>query len=62
MLNTVCTLVGQDFAQVAAWLDNRGMEVDIIGAMVGKLDGGALVTINASGIPFARANQKLLCS
>ncbi len=49
MLNTVCTLVGQDFAQVAAWLDNRGMEVDIIGAMVGKLDGGALVTINASG-------------
>lgn len=40
MLNTVCTLVGQDFAQVAAWLDNRGMEVDIIGGDGGQVGWG----------------------
>ena len=49
MLNTVCTLVGEDFATVAAWLDNRGTAVDIDGVVMGRLESGALVTINGCG-------------
>ena len=49
MLNTVCTLVGEDFATVAAWTDNRGTRVDIDGVVMGRLESGALVTINGCG-------------
>ncbi len=49
MLNSVCTLVGEDFATVAAWTDNRGMPVDIDGVVIGRLESGALVTINGCG-------------
>ena len=49
MLNTVCTLVGEDFATVAAWTDNRGTPVDINGVVMGRLGSGALVTINGCG-------------
>jgi predicted dehydrogenase len=49
MLNTVCTLIGEDFETVAAWTDNRGTEVDINGVVMGRLKSGALVTINGCG-------------
>lgn len=49
MMNTVCTLVGEDFATVAAWTDNRGTPVDINGVVMGRLDSGALVTLNGCG-------------
>ncbi len=49
MLNTVCTLVGEDFQTVAAWTDNRGTAVDINGVVMGRLESGALVTINGCG-------------
>jgi predicted dehydrogenase len=49
MLNTVSDLVGEDFRQVAAWLDNRSSTVDILGVVMGRLDSGALVTMNACG-------------
>jgi predicted dehydrogenase len=49
MLNTVCSLVGEDFATVAAWTDNRGTQVDINGVVMGRLQSGALVTINGCG-------------
>ena len=49
MLNTICTLVGEDFATVAAWLDNRGAAVDIDGVVMGRLESGALVTLNGCG-------------
>ncbi|MCY4146348.1 MAG: Gfo/Idh/MocA family oxidoreductase [Chloroflexi bacterium] len=49
MLNTICTLVGEDFASVAAWTDNRGAPVDINGVIMGRLGSGALVTINGCG-------------
>ena len=49
MLNTVCTLVGEDFASVAAWLDKRGADVDIDGVVMGRLESGALVTLNGCG-------------
>ena len=49
MLNTVCTLVGEDFQTVAAWTDNRGTPVDINGVVMGRLQSGALVTISGCG-------------
>ena len=49
MLNTICTLVGEDFATVAAWTDNRGTAVDIDGVVMGRLESGAMVTINGCG-------------
>ncbi len=49
MLNTVCTLTGEDFESVAAWLDNRGTPVDIDGVVMGRLQSGALVTLNGCG-------------
>ncbi len=49
MLNTLCTLVGEDFASVAAWTDNRGTPVDIDGVVMARLESGALVTINGCG-------------
>ena len=49
MLNTVCTLVGEDFASVAAWMDKRGTPVDINGVIMARLASGALVTINGCG-------------
>ncbi len=49
MLNTVCTLAGEDFESVAAWLDNRGAAVDIDGVVMGRLESGALVTLNGCG-------------
>ena len=49
MLNTVCTLVGEDFGAVAAWTDNRGTPVDINGVVMARLQSGALVTLNGCG-------------
>ncbi|RME63812.1 MAG: gfo/Idh/MocA family oxidoreductase, partial [Caldilineae bacterium] len=49
MLNTVADLAGEDFVEVAAWLDNRGAPVDILGAAIGRLRSGALVTLSGCG-------------
>ncbi len=49
MLNTVADLAGQDFVEVAAWFDNRGRDIDILGVVIGRLQSGALVTLHGSG-------------
>jgi predicted dehydrogenase len=49
MLNTVADLVDQDFAEVAAWMDNYGRPVDTLSAVIGKLGSGALVTLHGCG-------------
>jgi predicted dehydrogenase len=49
MLNTVADLAGEDFAQVAAWLEDDGRPVDIRAVVMGRLASGALVTMNACG-------------
>ena len=64
MLNTVADLVGEDFVEVAAWLDDRDRSVDILGAVMGRLASGALVTMNACGsaIPSCASEIRLFCS
>jgi predicted dehydrogenase len=49
MLNTVSDLAGEDFANVAAWLEDDGRPVDIRSVVMGRLVSGALVTLNACG-------------
>jgi predicted dehydrogenase len=49
MLNTVTDLGGEEFAQVAAWLEDDGRPVDIRAVVMGRLVSGALVTLNACG-------------
>ncbi len=49
MLNTVVELAGEPFAEVAAWLDNRGRPVESMGVVIGRLESGALVTLHGSG-------------
>ena len=49
MLNTVSDLAGEDFADVAAWLEDDGRPVDIRSVVMGRLVSGALVTMNACG-------------
>lgn len=60
MLNTVCDLVGEDFVEVAAWLDNRGRPVDIMGSVMGRLASGALVTIHACGDTAPSCESEIL--
>jgi predicted dehydrogenase len=49
MLNTVTDLAGEDFAEVAAWLEDDGRPVDVRAVVMGRLASGALVTMNACG-------------
>jgi predicted dehydrogenase len=49
MLNTVIDLAGEDFIEVAAWLDNNDRPVETQGGVIGRLASGALVTLHASG-------------
>src|SRR6476660_1198248 len=45
MLNTVSDLAGEDFAQVAAWLEDDGRPVDIRAVIMGRLVSGAVVPL-----------------
>jgi predicted dehydrogenase len=49
MLNTVADLVGEDFGEVAAWMDNYGRPVDILSVVIGRLKSGAMVTLHGCG-------------
>ncbi|MGH2538280.1 MAG: Gfo/Idh/MocA family protein, partial [Candidatus Promineifilaceae bacterium] len=63
MLNTICDLAGEEFAEVAAWLDNRGAPVEIVAAAIGRLASGALVSLHACGatIPSCHSDVRLFC-
>jgi predicted dehydrogenase len=64
MLNTVADLAGEDFTEVAAWLDNNGRPVDTRAAVIGRLESGALVTLNGCGeaIPSCASDLRVFCS
>jgi predicted dehydrogenase len=49
MLNTVADLAGEDFVEVAAWLDNFGRPVETLGVVMARLASGAMVTMNGCG-------------
>ena len=64
MLNTVCDLAGEDFVEVAAWLDNRDRAVDVLGCVMGRLQSGALVTMSSCGsaIPSCDSEIRVFCT
>jgi predicted dehydrogenase len=64
MLNTVADLAGEDFVEVAAWFDNRGTPVEILGVVMARLASGALVTLHGSGetVPSCASDIRIFCS
>jgi hypothetical protein len=64
MLNTVADLVGQDFVEVSAWMDNLGRPVEILSVAIARLASGALVTLHGCGetIPSCSSDIKVFCT
>lgn len=64
MLNTVTDLAGEDFVEVAAWLDNRGTPVDILGSVMARTRSGAFVTLSACGdaIKSCHSDVRVFCT
>ena len=64
MLNTVTDLAGEEFVEVAAWLDNDGRPVDIRATVMGRLASGALVTMHGCGkaIPSCASDVWVFCT
>lgn len=64
MLNTVVDLAGEEFAQVAAWLDHNDRPVETVGMVMGRLRSGAWVTMHACGeaIPSCASDVRVFCS
>lgn len=63
MLNTVSDLVGEDFIEVAAFLDNRGTQVDILGSVMARTESGVLVTLSGCGeaIKSCHSDVRVFC-
>ncbi len=61
MLNTVADLAGEDFTEVAAWLEDDGHAVDIRATVIARLASGALVTMNGCGsaIPSCQSDIRV---
>ena len=64
MLNTIADVAGEDFDQVAAWLENDGHAVDVRAVVMARLASGALVTMNACGaaIPSCHSDIRVFTS
>lgn len=64
MLNTVADLVGEDFTEVAAWMDDNGRPVETLSVAIAKLASGALVTLHGCGetIPACSSDIKVFCT
>jgi predicted dehydrogenase len=64
MLNTVSDLVNEEFVEVAAWLDNRGTPVDILGSVMARTVSGAFITLSACGdaIKSCHSDVRIYCT
>ena len=64
MLNTVSDLAGEDFAQVAAWLDYNGRPVETLATVMGRLESGAIVTLHGCGetIRTCQSDVRVFCT
>jgi predicted dehydrogenase len=62
LLNTVSDLIGEPFAEVAAFIDKRKTKVDILTVAMAKTQSGAYVTINGCGAaPVTGTDIKIWC-
>ncbi|HQY90818.1 Gfo/Idh/MocA family oxidoreductase [Caldilinea sp.] len=64
LLNTVADLAGEPVIEVAAWLDNRGRAVDILGAVMARLASGVLITLSGCGdtIESCASDVRVFCT
>ncbi|MCC6454566.1 MAG: Gfo/Idh/MocA family oxidoreductase [Caldilineaceae bacterium] len=64
LLNTVSDLVGEEYSEVAAWLDNRGTPVDILGSVMARTVSGAFITLSACGdaIKSCHSDVRVFCT
>jgi predicted dehydrogenase len=49
MLNTIVDLAGEEFVEVAAWVDPFGRPVETMAVVIGRLASGPMVTFHACG-------------
>ncbi|MCA9839122.1 MAG: Gfo/Idh/MocA family oxidoreductase [Trueperaceae bacterium] len=63
LLNTVSDLLGENYTDVTAWLDNRGTQVDILGSVMARTESGVLVTLNGCGeaIKSCHSDVRVFC-
>ncbi len=64
MLNTVADLAGEPVVEVAAWLDNRGRPVDILGTVMARLASGVLISMSGCGdtIESCASDVRVFCT
>jgi len=64
MLNTVVDLAGEEFVEVAAFLDQCGRPVETLGVVIGRLKSGGLVSLHGCGesIPACASNVYVFTS
>jgi predicted dehydrogenase len=64
MLNTIADLGGEDFAEVAAWMDNYNRPVDILSTVMARLKSGTMITMNACGetVPSCNSEIRVFCT
>jgi len=64
MLNTTADLAGEDFVEVAAWLDNNGRPVDTRATVMARLASGAMVTLHGCGeaIRSCSSDVRVFCT
>ncbi len=63
MPNTITDLLGENFVEVAARLDNRGTPVDILGSIMTRTVSGVLVTMNGCGEAIETSSDiRIFCS
>ena len=64
LLNTTADLAGEDFVEVAAWLDQYGRPVDISGVVMARLASGALVSLGGCGdtIESCASDVRVYCT
>ena len=57
-------LAGEEFVEVAAWLDDNGRPVETVGMVMGRLRSGAWVTMHGCGeaIPSCASDVRVFCS
>lgn len=59
MLNTVVDLAGEEFVEVAAYLDQNNRPVETLGVVVGKLASGGMVTLHGCGEAIPSCNSTI---
>ena len=64
MMNTVADLVGEDFAEVTAFIDRRGTSVDVNAVITARTVSGVMVTMHACGdtIPTCKSEIYVYCT